>query len=133
MLTFFFNDRPIRRDLNVSKIKKQTNKEINKNKNISFRFSGIESSFTALIMRAEHNTCKSLVTSADYIIFFVVRRLWFLFTFPYVEVTLSQYYMYNVDLDYRISRSVLSVLHKRRSDYLLHCTMLMNAIHRLYS
>lgn len=84
-------------------------------------------------MRAEHNTRKSLVTSADYIIFFVVRRLWFLFTFPYVEVTLSQYYMYNVDLDYRISRSVLSVLHKRRSDYLLHCTMLMNAIHRLYS
>lgn len=129
MLTFFFNDRPIRRDLNVSKIKK--NKEINKNKNISFRFSGIESSFTAFLMRAEHNTCKSLVTSADYIIFFVVRRLWFLFTFPYVEVTLSQYYMTNVDFDNRIS--VLSVLHKRRSDYLLHCTMLMNAIHRLYS
>lgn len=102
MLTFFFNDRPIRRDLNVSKIKKTTNKEINKNKNISFRFSGIESSFTALLMRAEHNTCKSLVTSADYIIFFVVRRLRFLFTFPYVEVTLSQYYMTNVDFDNRI-------------------------------
>lgn len=127
---FLFYDRPIRRNLNVSKIKK-TNKQINKNKNISFRFSGIERSFTALLMRAEHNTCKSLVTYADYIMFFVVCRLRFLFTFPYVEVTLSQYYMYNVDLDYRIS--VLSVLDKRRSDYLLHCTMLMNAIHRLYS
>lgn len=88
MLTFFIYDRPIRRDLNVSKIKK--NKQRNKQKqNISFRFSGIESSFTAFLMRAEHNTCKSLVTYADYIMFFVVRRLRFLFTFPYVEVTLS--------------------------------------------
>lgn len=78
---FYICDCPIRRDLNVSKIKQKTNKEINKNKNISFRFSWIESSFTAFLMRAEHNTCKSLVTYADYIMFFVVRRLRFLFTF----------------------------------------------------
>lgn len=73
-------------------------------------------------MRVEHNACKSLVTYADNNMLFVVHRLLFLFTFLYIDVILSQYYMTNVDFDNKIS--ALSVIHNSRSDNLVRCALI---------